>query len=182
MDIQHLNGVLSEADLLVSEQQIQTALQQVASQMDKHFEGEYPLLLCVMNGGLMTVGHLTPKMKIAHEQDYVHASRYGNETTGAELKWKAQPTVDLKDRAVVLVDDILDVGTTLLELKKYCVEQGAKSVHTAVLVDKQHDRRVEGITADFVGMPIEDRFIFGFGMDYQGAWRNLPAIYAVKGL
>ncbi len=182
MDIQHFNEVLAEADLLISEEQIQKALASMASQIDSELADEYPLLLCVMNGGLMTLGHMVPNMKIPHEQDYVHASRYGDATTGAELKWKARPTVSLKDRTVILVDDILDVGTTLLELKKYCEAEGAKSVKTAVLVDKQHDRRVDGITADYVGMPVEDRFIFGFGMDYKGAWRNLPAIYAVKGL
>jgi len=182
VNIQHLNEVLAEADLLINEQQIQAGLSKMASEIDEKLGQEYPLMLCVMNGGLMTLGHMAPKIKSPHEHDYIHASRYGNDIEGSSLKWKAHPTVDLKDRTVVLVDDILDVGHTLLELKKYCYEAGAKAVYTAALVDKQHDRRIDGIEADFVGLEVEDRFIFGFGMDYKGAWRNLPAIYAVKGL
>jgi hypoxanthine phosphoribosyltransferase len=84
---------------------------------------------------------------------------------------------------VLLLDDILDEGITLDAIAGYCRQQGATRILMAVLVDKRHDRKVSpGFRADFTGMETEDRFLFGFGLDYKGYWRNAPGIYAVKGL
>ena len=84
---------------------------------------------------------------------------------------------------MLLVDDILDEGVTLKALTDECLNRGAREVLTAVLVEKQHDRKiVPGYRADFAGLAIPDRFVFGYGLDYDGIWRNAPGIYAVKGL
>ena len=109
--------------------------------------------------------------------------RYRQETTGGILEWKLQPESDMKDRTVLIVDDILDEGTTLCAIADYCLAHGAREVLTAVLVDKIHERKARpGLKADFTGLYVEDRFLFGYGMDYKGYWRNAPGIYAVKGL
>jgi hypoxanthine phosphoribosyltransferase len=81
---------------------------------------------------------------------------------------------------VLLVDDILDEGHTLLAVKQWCLEQGATDVRIAALTTKQHDRCVAGICADYVGLEVADRYVFGFGMDYHEQGRNLPGIYALK--
>uniref|UniRef100_UPI0030D8E65D phosphoribosyltransferase family protein n=1 Tax=uncultured Marinobacter sp. TaxID=187379 RepID=UPI0030D8E65D len=105
------------------------------------------------------------------------------ETTGGLLEWKLRPEADMHGRTVLIVDDTLDEGTTLSAIADYCLAQGAEQVLTAVLVDKLHDRKASpGLKADYTGLEVEDRFLFGFGMDYKGYWRNAPGIYAVKGL
>ena len=91
----------------------------------------------------------------------------------------ARPHVEMRDRIVLLVDDILDEGYTLQAIRKYCIEQGARRVLIAVLCEKKHGRVVPGLVADFVGLEVPDRYVFGYGMDYHELGRNLPAIHAL---
>jgi hypoxanthine phosphoribosyltransferase len=141
------------------------------------------VLLCVMNGGLIFTGQLLTRLVFPLEIDYVHATRYGHETNGATLQWTVRPQLDLKGRTVLLLDDILDEGVTLAAIADYCRQQGAIKVCMAVLVEKLHLRKVSpGMKADFTGIEVGDRFLFGYGLDYKGYWRNAPGIYAVKGL
>jgi hypoxanthine phosphoribosyltransferase len=115
--------------------------------------------------------------------DYVHATRYGHETNGTNLNWTVRPQLELKGRTVLLLDDILDEGVTLAAIADYCRQQGAADVFMAALVEKLHLRKVTpGMKADFTGIEVGDRFLFGYGLDYKGYWRNAPGIYAVKGL
>lgn len=139
-----------------------------------------PLVLCVLHGALPFTGALMQRLHFPLELGCVHVGRYGDATRGGELTWYARPQTPLEGRHVVLVDDILDRGVTLAALKAWAVAEGAESVTIVVLVDK----RVEGwesrpVTADLTALESEDRFLFGWGMDYRGYWRNLPAIYAL---
>ena len=135
-----------------------------------------------MNGGLIFTGQLLTRLLFPLEVDYVHATRYGHETNGAHLHWTVRPQLDLKDRTVLLLDDILDEGVTLAAIADYCRQQGAEKVLMAALVEKLHLRKVTpGMRADFSGIEVGDRFLFGYGLDYKGYWRNAPGIYAVKG-
>jgi len=168
-----------QADCLISEQQIQQALDNMAREITGQLADSNPLALCVMNGGLITAGQLLPRCLFPLQIDYIHATRYANTTTGGELKWFAEPKSPLEGRTVLIIDDIHDVGATLKAIVDHCKAQGAKAVYSAVLVNKRHDRKV-AMQADFVGVEVEDRYIFGCGMDYQGYLRNLPAIYAIK--
>ena len=181
--VAEMNQVMAEADCLVDEQQVQAAISSLADALTDRLKDANPLLFCVMNGGLILTGQLLTQLKFPVQAEYLHATRYRQETTGGILEWKLRPDVDMQDRTVVIVDDILDEGTTLCAIADYCRAHGAKEVLTAVLVDKQHDRKAKpGLKADFTGLEVEDRFLFGFGMDYKGYWRNAPGIYAVKGL
>ena len=137
------------------------------------------LLLCIMNGGLILAGKLATLLDFPLQIDYLHATRYRGETRGAELNWLAYPRERIKGRDILLVDDILDEGNTLAAVKAYCIEQGAKSVYTAVLADKKHARRLPGISADCAGLQLEDKFVFGSGLDYKGYLRNVAGIYAI---
>jgi hypoxanthine phosphoribosyltransferase len=94
--------------------------------------------------------------------------------------WRAHPPDDVKGREVIVIDDILDVGETLAAIKTRVLELGATSCHIAVLTDKKKPGP-KPVAADFVGVEIADRFVFGCGLDAYGSWRNLPAIYAIKG-
>ncbi|HTN32775.1 MAG TPA: hypoxanthine-guanine phosphoribosyltransferase [Marinobacter sp.] len=181
--VAEMNQVLAEADCLASEQQVQAAISKMAEDITSRLENSNPLLFCVMNGGLIFTGQLLPKLRFPIQAEYLHATRYRQETTGGILDWKLRPEADMNGRTVLIVDDILDEGTTLCAIADYCRANGAKEVFTAALVDKNHDRKAQpGLKADFTGLEIGDRFLFGYGMDYKGYWRNAPGIYAVKGL
>lgn len=178
-----MQQILDEADCLCPEVEVQAAITRMAQAITDKLGNANPVLFCVMNGGLIFTGQLLTQLRFPLQAEYLHASRYRHETSGGILEWKVQPNFNLKDRSVLILDDILDEGTTLLGIADYCKAQGAKEVLTAVLVEKDHDRKARpGLKGDFTGLVIEDRFLFGYGMDYKGYWRNAPGIYAVKGL
>ncbi len=158
---------------------VDAAYDSMATQVTHLLHDKNPLLLCVMSGGLVPAGELFSRLDFPVELDYLHASRYRGTRGGEELKWMARPSHDLKGRTVLVVDDILDEGVTLAAILDYCRGQGAEAVYSAVLIEKHHERKTPGIEADFIGLTVEDRYVFGCGMDYHGYWRNLPAIYAV---
>lgn len=172
-------NVLHQAELLYSAPQVQAALQHVAQQINAALSEQYPLVLSVMGGAVVFSGQLLPLLDFPLEFDYVHVSRYGDAQSGGELHWKVAPRESVQGRVVLLVDDILDEGHTLAALSQRVMALGAVRCYCAVFADKQHGRQ-KPIQADFVGMQVPDRFIFGYGMDIEGAWRNLPAIFAVK--
>ncbi len=181
--VAEMNQVLAEADCLVDEQRVLRAIQTMATAIGERLQDRNPMVLCVMNGGLILTGHLLTRLRFPVQAEYLHATRYRQETTGGILEWKLRPDANMQGRTILIVDDILDEGTTLDAIADYCRAQGAAEVLTAVLVDKQHDRKCRAdLQADFTGLKVEDRFLFGFGMDYKGYWRNAPGIYAVKGL
>lgn len=181
--MEHMHQVMSEADCLFNETDLQRAIAQMAESMSAQLYDRYPIFLSVMNGGLIFAGQLLPKLSFLLEMDYIHATRYQGAITGGAIHWKAEPTTSLEGRTVVIVDDILDQGSTLVALRDYCLQKGAAEVQIAVLVEKLHDRKFDpNLKADYVGVQAQDRYLFGYGMDYKGCWRNAPGIYAVKGL
>jgi hypoxanthine phosphoribosyltransferase len=183
MDDQALRNILEEADLLVSQHEVERAIDRMAMEITERLHDKRPLVVCVMNGGLIIAGQILPKLGFPLEIDYVHATRYGDETRGSGLDWRVMPCKEMRGRTVLLLDDILDEGVTLESLARHCREQGASEVLLAVLVEKLHLRKVvPGMRADFSGLDVGDRFLFGYGLDYKGYWRNAPGIYAVKGL
>jgi len=171
--------VLASADCCYNHEQIQQAIDKIAQQISAELSGLNPLLLCVMTGGLMITSDLLMRLDFPLQYDYIHASRYAGNTRGSELNWITRPHMSLKDRHVLIVDDILDEGITLRELIAFCKREGAASTRTAVLVNKLHDRKHLD-HAGFIGLTVEDRYVFGYGMDYKGYLRNVPGIYAVS--
>ena len=183
MNIEEANVVIADADLLVPEAEVEIAIKRLAQEITCQLKDSRPLLLCVMNGGLIFTGQLLTKLVFPLEVDYIHATRYGHNTNGTTLQWTVKPQLNLKGRTVLLLDDILDEGVTLAAIADYCRQEGATEVFMAVLVEKLHLRKVTpGMRADFTGIEVGDRFLFGYGLDYKGYWRNAPGIYAVKGL
>lgn len=176
---QQARDILQQADLLYSEQQVQAALHAVAGQINSVLSEQFPLVLSVMGGAVIFSGQLLPLLNFPLDFDYVHVSRYGDARHGGAMKWRVAPGENVRGRVVLLLDDILDEGHTLHALHERVMALGAQRCYSAVFADKLHGK-VKPIHADFVGMPIPDRFVFGYGMDIQGAWRNLPAIYAVR--
>lgn len=178
-----MRALMDDADCLITQQQVEQALDRMAEAITRDLGDKLPVFYCVMNGGLITTGHLLTRLGFPLEVDYIHATRYRSQLHGGELFWRVSPEVPMAGRHVVIVDDILDEGSTLAAILDYCAEAKAASVTTAVLVDKQHDRKaVPGLGADYCSLQVADRYVFGFGMDYKGYWRNAPGIFAPKGL
>lgn len=175
---QQASAVLANADCLHDETEINKAYDALAAEITAVIGTSDPLVLCVLTGGIVACGHLLTRLNFPLQIDYIHATRYAGQTTGGELKWIAEPRCSLQGRTILLIDDIHDVGATLDAIKQHCLDAGAKAVYSAVLVNKLHDRKA-GRPADFVGLDVVDRYLFGCGMDYKGYHRNLPAIYAV---
>ena len=179
MEPNKARAMLANADLIHSEETVQTALAQVAAVICERLADKNPLVLCVMTGGVIFCGQLLPKLAFPLDFDYLHATRYGPETQGGKISWRMAPWTSVKGRTVLVVDDILDEGVTLAAVKESLSRLGAAEVLLAVFTDKVNGKQ-KPIGADFVGLTVPDRFVFGFGMDVDGAWRNLPAIYAMK--
>jgi hypoxanthine phosphoribosyltransferase len=179
VSIQHARKILQQAEMLYSAEQVQASLHKVAHQINATLADVHPLVLSVMGGAVVFSGQLLPLLDFPLDFDYVHVSRYGDARHGGAMHWKVEPRENVRGRVILLLDDILDEGHTLAALCERVLALGAEKCYIAVFADKQHDRK-KPIRADFVGMELPNRFVFGYGMDIEGAWRNLPAIYAVK--
>jgi hypoxanthine phosphoribosyltransferase len=170
--------LMTTADLLYSKQEIEQALDRIALEITGRLSAEDPIILSVLNGALIPTGYLLTRLNFPLRQDYVHATRYRGQVSGANLEWIGQPSTSIEGETVLVIDDILDEGVTLAAIVDACRQAGAKAVYSAVMVEKLHDRGV-GFKADFVGLTVQDRYVFGYGMDYKGYLRNVPAIMAV---
>ncbi|MEW6164582.1 MAG: hypoxanthine-guanine phosphoribosyltransferase [Pseudomonadota bacterium] len=173
-------AMLAEADLVCPAATIAAAVERLAEEITARAADSYPLVLTVMGGAVVFAGQILPKLPFPLECDYLHATRYGDVLGGGELRWLAEPRTPVTGRTVLVLDDILDEGITLAAIKAHLLAQGASACLLAVLAEKELGRP-KPVAADFVGVKLPDRFVFGCGMDAKGAWRNLPAIYAVKG-
>ncbi|MGH8675811.1 MAG: hypoxanthine-guanine phosphoribosyltransferase [Burkholderiales bacterium] len=179
-DVKEAWRFLENSDLVASANEVETAVQRVATETADRLRDAYPLVLAVMGGALVFAGQLLPRLRFPMDFDYIHVTRYRAATEGSRIEWRVAPPAGVRGRAVLVLDDILDGGQTLFAIREELRALGAASFHCAVLVEKMLPRP-KPIAADFVGLRIPDRFVFGCGMDAKGYWRNLPEIRAMKG-
>jgi len=178
VSIQEIRDVYAKAERIYSSQDIAAAYDRLAEAITRSLADSNPLVIPIMVGGLIPGGQLLPRLDFPLQVDYLHATRYQGKTRGGDLHWLVRPSHSLQDRVVLLIDDILDEGVTLSAICDACREAGARQVYTAVLLNKLHSRK-SGLEADFVGLDVEDRYVFGCGMDYKDYLRNAPGIYAI---
>jgi hypoxanthine phosphoribosyltransferase len=179
MTTPNLTEALARADLIHDHAALTTATLRIGREIDQLLGGGRAVFITVMQGALIFAGQLATAIKAPLIFDYVHATRYRGETRGGELHWLKRPATSLAGQTVLLVDDILDEGHTLKAIRDFCIEQGAARVLLVVLCEKRHGRGVADMRADFVGVEVPDRYVFGYGMDFHEQGRNLAAIYAV---
>lgn len=179
MDRSRALEILRNAELVCDEATVHSAVDRLAREITATLATEMPLVLCVMGGAVVFAGQLLPRLSFPLECDYLHATRYDGRTRGGALRWEVEPRQPIAGRVVLVLDDILDEGHTLAAIKQRLLDQGAARVCCAVFADKTTDRP-KPLVPDFVGVQVPDRYVFGFGMDVEEAWRNLPAIYALK--
>lgn len=174
---QQAEEVLRRADRLYAPEEVETALDRMAIGISRDLAATDPILVCIMTGGVVPFGKLLPRLRFPLQIDYVHATRYGSTLTGGQLQWLVGPTKDPSGRVVVLIDDILDEGTTLAGIEERYHAAGAIAIHKAVLILKRRER-VHDVKVEFIGLEVPNRYVFGYGMDYKGYLRNAPGIYA----
>ena len=178
---QHILDVYKQATCLYSREQVEASLDQLADRISAELHASNPIIMCVMIGGLIPLGNLLPRLDFPLEVDYIHATRYESGTEGKRLTWRYEPKRTMVGRTVLVMDDILDGGLTLNAVLDYCRSRDAKRVYSCVLVDKKRPREEGGLVkADFTSLTVDDRYVFGYGMDYKEYLRNAPGVYAVS--
>jgi hypoxanthine phosphoribosyltransferase len=178
-DVQQAWAFLDNSEPVASAEQVEAAVRRLAGEISQRLADAYPLVLAVMGGAVVFAGQILPRLRFPLDFDYIHATRYGAATRGSRIEWRVTPPESVRDRTVLVLDDILDGGETMAAIRGRLLELGARSFHCAVLVEKKL-KVAKPIAADFVGLRIEDRFVFGCGLDAKGFWRNLPEIRAMK--
>lgn len=171
--------LLERADLLCTADEVNGAVQRMAAEISERLAQEFPVVLSVMGGAAVFTGRLLPLLGFPLEFGAIEVTRYNNDTQGRDITWRLAPRDNVRDRTVLVVDDILDEGITLAAIRAKLEQMGARKVYAAVFADKDIGR-AKPAHADFVGVTVPNRYVFGFGMDAYGLWRNLPAIYALK--
>lgn len=172
-------ALINQAELLYGQAEVERALDHLAGRISQRLADSYPIALGVMGGAVVFAGQLLPRLAFPLQFDYLHATRYRDGTRGGEIEWCALPRGEVRDRVILLLDDILDEGHTLAAVRAKLLELGAARVEIAVMADKDLGR-AKPVQADYVGLVVPDRYVFGMGMDAYGLWRNLPGIYALK--
>jgi hypoxanthine phosphoribosyltransferase len=172
--------LLQEAEMICDARQVQDAVAKMAREITARLGNEFPVVLSVMGGAAVFTGQLLPQLAFPLEFGAIEVTRYNNDIQGREISWRLSPRDNVRGRTVLVVDDILDEGITLAAIEKRLKEMGAAKVMAAVFADKDLGKE-RPAKADFVGIKVPNRYVFGFGMDAYGLWRNLPAIYALKG-
>jgi hypoxanthine phosphoribosyltransferase len=171
--------ILETAEEVCSAESVRDAVAHIAREITAKLSDRHPLVLGVMRGSVIFAGQLLPLLRFPLHFDYLDVTRYGATTVGGEIAWKVSPGTAVEGRVVLVVDDILDEGHTLAAVREKLLAAGAAEFYSAIFAQKDIGRP-KPIAADFVGITVPNRYVFGFGMDVYGAWRNLPAVYALR--
>ena len=174
-----IRQVVEDAECLHDLSTVRKAIKRLGQEITANLKSENPLVLSVLNGGIFFTSELLLELPFPLELDSIKAGRYQGAIQGGHMQWQVEPTISVAGRTILVLDDILDEGITLAEIHRYLEEKGARRIVSAVLVDKDLGR-TKPYRADHVGLVTENRYLFGFGLDYKGYLRNWPGIYACR--
>jgi len=176
---QRARDILDTSEVVCTAEHAQRVVSRMARDIGAVLSDAQPLVIVVLRGAVVFAGQLLPQLAFPLEVDSIDATRYGGNTRGGDIVFRSMPMTNVTGRTVLLVDDILDEGITLKAIRDKLLAMHACKVMIAVFADK-HTGNAKPLTADFVGVELPDRYVFGFGMDVHGYWRNLPAVHALK--
>ena len=179
MITKEIQQVFNEAELLFSARQVELAMTEMSRKITEKLANENPIVLCVLTGAIVFTGKLLPLLNFPLQLEYIHATRYRGQTVGNKLQWLHSPDFSVAGRTLLILDDILDEGITLSGVVNECVNKKAETIYTAVLADKRIGKEKALKQADFTGLTVPNRYVFGYGMDYKGYLRNSPGIYGL---
>ncbi|WJF89906.1 hypoxanthine-guanine phosphoribosyltransferase [Paraburkholderia bonniea] len=174
--------ILQQSEEIISAHDVSASIGTMAAAIRAEISDDFPLVLSVMGGAAVFTGMLLPHLDFPLEFDYIHLTRYRNTTQGGnEMQWRVAPAESVKDRVVLVLDDILDEGETMAAIRDRILAMGAKRFLSAVLCEKTLPQE-KPLHPDFCGFAVPNRYVFGCGMDAKGYWRNLPGIRALTSL
>ena len=166
--------------ILISREEIQNRVKELAAELDKDYEGKRPLMICILKGSVPFFADLIREMKIEIEMDFMAISSYGSGSrSSGEVRMVKDLDRSIENRHVIIVEDIVDSGYTLSYLKRILYSRHPQSVKICALLDKFERREVE-LEADYKGFDIANEFVIGYGLDYAENYRNLPDICILK--
>jgi hypoxanthine phosphoribosyltransferase len=180
MSEQDPRKVLENSTVIANRQEVEAAVEQIATEINAHYGDRSIILLVVMTGAIMPAAWIAARLEMPLQMDFIHATRYSGQTEGGEIEFRVPPRLNLQNQDVLIVDDIYDIGLTLQMIEHYCEARGARSVNSAVLIRKIHNRKTTGELPAFIGMEVEDKYVFGCGMDVYEHWRHLDEIRALE--
>ena len=165
---------------LLTEEQLRGRVREVAQEVDRAFDGKRPLVVGILKGSIIFYADFIRFLSMPIELDFLAVSSYGSgAVSSGKLKIKKDLDRDVKGRDVIIVEDIIDSGFTLANLKALLTERGAASVTIVTLLDKA-ERREYDIKSDYNCFMIENEFVIGYGLDYNEEYRHLPYIGILK--
>lgn len=165
---------------LISEEQLHQKVAQIGKQVSADYQDKNLLMVSVLKGSVVFMADLMREISIPCEIDFMCVSSYGSGTkTSGVVKIIKDLDIDLKNRDLLIVEDILDSGMTLSYIKEMLKQRGTKSIKICTLLDKP-ERRKADITPDYVGFTVPDEFVVGYGLDYDEKYRNLPYVGILK--
>ena len=166
--------------IMLTEQQIAERVKELGATLDKVYAGRKPLVVCILKGSVIFFSDLIRQMQTTLDVDFMSVSSYGNGTVSkGELTIKQDLSTEICGRDVLIVEDIIDSGNTLYNLKKLLIARSPASLNIITLLDKPA-RREAPIEPDYCGFVIEDEFVIGYGLDYAEEYRNLPYVGVLK--
>jgi hypoxanthine phosphoribosyltransferase len=172
--------LLENSVIVTDKAEVRAAVDRLVQQINDYYGDRSIIVLVALTGGIMPAAWIASGLKMPLQMDFIHATRYTGQTEGGEIEFRVPPRLNLENQDVLIVDDIYDIGLTLQMIEKYCDSRGAKSINSAVLVRKIHDRKTTGQLPAFIGLEVEDKYVFGCGMDAYEHWRHLDEIRALE--
>jgi hypoxanthine phosphoribosyltransferase len=165
--------------VLISKEQLDVRVKELAAQLDKDYEGKKPLFICILKGSIMFYTDLLRALTIDCAMDFMSVSSYRNSTTSGEVKIIKDLDDPIVGKDVIIVEDIIDSGNTLSYLKRLLYSRNPNSVKIITMLDKPERRKAQ-IEPDYTGFVIEDEFVVGYGLDYAQDYRHYPDIYILS--
>ena len=170
---------LDTANCLLNEKQIQAAVSRIAAQVNADYAGRDTVLLCVLNGGFLFFADLVRQLTIPHQVDFIRIACYGDSPAPEQPRWVMGPSLELRKRHILVVDDIVDTGETASFINAGLQLLYPRSIHFVALLSKMSRRR-RSVLCPYIGFDIADHFVYGYGLDLKGRQRTLRDICSIE--